>query len=284
MPSLIPKLLSPRSKEEKLKRQDSKDDIRSVWKSSRKDSKEESTKGFAFGKEDFKHGIRIFRRDNSREDVGRESRNSNANAAAAVAAKGKQSGKEEKQDRTEERVGVSTASKSKSTVHEHIRTKVTGRESKETPDGEPTRRDEETPVYLDQNERVRIEAAVSNEETMLDVVVADEKLLEGQEGVKRSEKSEKKETEEKRPTDPGKEEDPMGQEEQVSENENNIHSMKESAESFLENVDTDVTAYGTNEQKAVADFPHGKKSDDFQVVSKSRPMCFVVLKYRTTER
>ncbi|XP_076172876.1 uncharacterized protein LOC143149426 isoform X1 [Ptiloglossa arizonensis] len=266
VPSLIPKLLSPRSKEEKLKRQDSKDDIRSVWKSSRKDSKEESTKGFAFGKEDFKHGIRIFRRDNSREDVGRESRNSNANAAAAVAAKGKQSGKEEKQDRTEERVGVSTASKSKSTVHEHIRTKVTGRESKETPDGEPTRRDEETPVYLDQNERVRIEAAVSNEETMLDVVVADEKLLEGQEGVKRSEKSEKKETEEKRPTDPGKEEDPMGQEEQVSENENNIHSMKESAESFLENVDTDVTGYGTNEQKAVADFPHGKKSDDFQVV------------------
>ncbi|XP_053977507.1 uncharacterized protein LOC128875706 isoform X1 [Hylaeus volcanicus] len=262
LPSLIPKLLSPRSKEEKLKRQDSKDDIRSAWKSGRKESKEE-LRSSVFGKEDSKHGIRIFRRDNSREDVGRDGKNSNANAAAnvGVAAKGKQSGKEEKQDRPEERVGVSTTSKSKSTVNEHGRTKVSARESKETLDGKSSRRDEESP-RVEQNARVRIEAG-SKEETMLDVVVADEKLLEEQEGVRKGEKGGQLE---KKLTKPGKEEDPMCEEEEVSENEKHIDSMKDSAESFLESTETDVAEFETNERKAVGDLGHGKKSDDFQVV------------------
>ncbi|XP_043252616.1 uncharacterized protein LOC122397499 isoform X1 [Colletes gigas] len=252
VPSLIPKLLSPRSKEEKLKRQDSKDDIRSIWKSSRKDAKEDA-KSSVPGKEDSKHDVRVSRRDSSREDVGRDSRNSNVNATAVVAAKGKQSGKEEKQERTEERVGVSTTSRSKLTAHEYGRTKASARESKEMLDGKPSRRDEES-LYIEQNERVRIEAG-GKEGTMLDVDPADEKLIEDREGVKRGQEVANAEKEVV---------DLLHEEEQVSENENNTDSMKESAESFLEN-ETDVTDFEANERKAT-DFGHGKKSDDFQVV------------------
>ncbi|KOC63009.1 Synaptotagmin-like protein 5, partial [Habropoda laboriosa] len=261
VPSLIPKLISPRSKEDRLKRQDSKDDIRCVPKTARKDSKEE-TRSTAFqsvAKEDSKHGIRLFRRDNSREDVGRESANSNANSAA-VAAKGKQVGKEEKQERTEERVGVSSTSKSKSTVHEQGRTKVPGREgSKESRDGKSSRNDEEEPC-VEQYERVRTEEA-ANEQTMLDVVVTDEKLLEEQEGVKKGEKEVKKEI---HATEADKEEESsMVEVVEALENNKNVDSMKETAESLVENPETDVTALGTYERK---DTVHGRKSDEFQVV------------------
>ncbi|XP_017759117.1 PREDICTED: uncharacterized protein LOC108550033 isoform X2 [Eufriesea mexicana] len=260
LPSLIPKLLSPRNKEERLKRQDSKDDIRCLSKWSRKDWKEE-TRGSASqsaGKEDSKYGIRLFRRDNSREDVGRESANSNANSAA-FAAKGKQVGKEEKQERTEERVGVSTTSKSKSTVHEQGRTRAPGREgSKESLDGKSSRNDEEGP-RVNQHERVKAEAA-ANEQTMLDVVVSDEKLLEEQEGVR---KGEKEAREEKRATEANKEEDSMVEEAEALENDKNVDSMKETAECLIENSETDVTAFGAYERK---DIGHGRKLDDFQVV------------------
>ncbi|XP_043586744.1 uncharacterized protein LOC122569574 isoform X3 [Bombus pyrosoma] len=253
LPSLIPKLLSPKNKEDRLKRQDSKDDIRCVFKSNRKDSKEETRASFfnqSTGKEDSKYGIRLFRRDNSREDVGRESANSNANNAA-VAAKGKQAGKEEKQERTEERVGVSTTSKSKSTVHEQGRTRAPDREgSKESLYGsKPSRNDEEGP-RVNQHERVKAEAA-ANEQTMLDVVVTDEKLLEEQEGVKKGEK------------EANKEENLMVEEAEASENDKNTDSMKEIAENLIENSEADVTAFGTYDRK---DSACGRKSDDFQVV------------------
>ncbi|XP_018303244.1 uncharacterized protein [Mycetomoellerius zeteki] len=105
VPSLIPKLLSSRSKEERLKRQDSKDDIRPLSRSARKDFKEESkSPSLAISQtstnkdEVYKSGIRIFRRENSREDVGRDSANS-----IKESAKGKQ---QEKQERTEVVGGV----------------------------------------------------------------------------------------------------------------------------------------------------------------------------------
>ncbi|XP_076686006.1 uncharacterized protein LOC143378009 isoform X2 [Andrena cerasifolii] len=257
LPSLIPKLLSPRSKDEKLKRQDSKDDVRTAGKSSRKDSKEE-TKGWpvqSVSKEEAKHGIRIFRRESSREDVGRDSANSNA-SAGAVAAKGKQSGKEEKQDRAEERVGVSTTSKSKSALHEPGKTKVPCRGSRESLDGKSPRNDEEA-FLIEQYERVR-SAVGSKEETMLDV--ADEKLHEDPEGVKKGDKEGREEK--------GlmvKKEDSMVEEEEALENDKNTHS-KENTEGLLESPETDVTAFGIYERRGVADFGHGKKPDDFQVV------------------
>ncbi|XP_043514593.1 uncharacterized protein LOC122531077 isoform X4 [Frieseomelitta varia] len=265
LPSLIPKLLSPRNKEDRLKRQDSKDDIRCVSKSNRRDSKEEARGSFqssqSTGKEDSKYGIRLFRRDNSREDVGRESANSNANSAA-VAAKGKQAGKEEKPERTEERVGVSTTSKSKSTVHEQGRTRTPGRESsRESLDGKSSRNDEEGP-RASQRERVRAET-VANEQTMLDVVVTDEKLLEEQEGVKKGEK-EAKEEKPRATLEVNKEENSMVEEREALENDKNDRgSMKETTESLIENSEADVATLGTYERKDVG---HGRKSDDFQVV------------------
>ena len=182
--------------------------------------------------------------------MGRESANSNANNAA-VAAKGKQAGKEEKQERTEERVGVSTTSKSKSTVHEQGRTRALDREgSKESLYGKSSRNDEEGP-RVNQHERVKAEAA-ANEQTMLDVVVTDEKLLEEQEGVKKGEK------------EANKEENLIVEEAEALENDKNTDSMKEIAESLIENSEADVTAFGTYDRK---DSACGRKSDDFQVVS-----------------
>ncbi|KAG6802378.1 hypothetical protein HZU73_02284 [Apis mellifera caucasica] len=255
LPSLIPKLLSPRVKEDRLKRQDSKDDIRCSSKSIRKETKEE-TRGSGVqstGKEDSKYVIRLFRRDNSREDVGRDSLNSNANSSA-IAAKGKQGGKEEKQERTEEqRVGVSTTSKSKSTVHEQGKTKA--REgSKESLDGK--RNDEEGPC-ASQHERVKVEA---KEQTMLDVVVNDEKkLVEEQEGVKKGDKEEILGCTEAR-----KEGESMVEEAEVFENDKNKDSMKEISESLIENSEPDCNAFGTFERKDIG--IHGRRSDDFQVV------------------
>ncbi|KOX68849.1 Synaptotagmin-like protein 3 [Melipona quadrifasciata] len=261
LPSLIPKLLSPRNKEDRLKRQDSKDDIRCVSKSNRRDSKEETRGSFqssqSTGKEDSKYGIRLFRRDNSREDVGRESANSNANSAA-VAAKGKQAGKEEKTERTEERVGVSTTSKSKSTVHEQGRTRTPGRESsRESLDGKSSRNDEEGP-RASQHERVRAEA-VANEQTMLNVVVTDEKLLEEQEGVKKGEK----EAKEEKPCATLEVNSMVEETEALENDKNDKDSMKETTDNLIENSETDVATLGTYEKKDVG---HGRKSDDFQVV------------------
>ncbi|XP_029175855.1 uncharacterized protein LOC114944217 isoform X2 [Nylanderia fulva] len=101
VPSLIPKLLSSRSKEERLKRQDSKDDIRYSSKSGRKEETKSSS--LVIGKDEAgKLGIRIFRRDNSREDVGRDGTN-----LIKESAKGKQ---QEKQERVEN-VGGTTRSR-----------------------------------------------------------------------------------------------------------------------------------------------------------------------------
>lgn len=241
-------MLSPRSKEERLKRQDSKDDIRGLWKSSRKDGKEES-RGSA-GKEDCKYGIRLFRRDNSREDVARESGNSNANSAA-LAGKGKQAGKEEK---PEERVGVWSSSKSKWTVQEQGRTRSQGREgSKESLDGGKWSRNEEEGPRVNQNERVKAQ----NQQTMLDVVLTDEKpLLEEQQAARKADKQS------------NKEEDQMVQQAEALENDKNADSMKETAECLIDSSETDVTAFGPYERK---DIGHGKKLDDFQVVSSVSP-------------
>ncbi|XP_076248913.1 uncharacterized protein LOC143188497 isoform X3 [Calliopsis andreniformis] len=260
VPSLIPKLLSPRNKEDKLKRQDSKDDVRSLFKSNRKDSKEEARSSVLQlgNKEDSKLGIRLFRRDNSREDVGRDSANSNT-IAGPVAAKGKQPSKEEKQERTEERVGVSTTSKSKLTVHEQGKTKLLARESRESLDGRSSRHDEEA-VPVEQNERVRSEVG-SKEGTMLDVVVVDEKLLEDQEAVKRGEREGKEEKELE-----ARKEDPMVEQKEAVENDKSIESMKEAAEGLLDTSETDASAFGASERKTAADLSHGKKAEDFQVV------------------
>ncbi|XP_015434021.1 PREDICTED: uncharacterized protein LOC107189855 [Dufourea novaeangliae] len=247
VPSLIPKLLSGRSKEEKLKRQDSKDDIRSNVKFVRKDLKEE-TKSSVFqpgSKEDSKHGIRLFRRDSSHADVGRDSVNLNAHATG-VTAKGKQAGREEKQERADERVGVSAVVRSRSTVHEQ-RTKVLSREGRETADCKSSRNDEEC---LQQNDGMKAKTG-SKEETMLDVVAAEEKLLQDREGIKRDDKGKLMEVENAK----------QMVEQQLAEDDRSSDSMKDSVTD-----ETDATHFGASERKIAGDLGQGKKFDDFQVV------------------
>nr|XP_033338945.1 uncharacterized protein LOC117227629 [Megalopta genalis] len=248
VPSLIPKLLSPRNKDDKLKRHDSKDDIRFGGKLSRKNSKEE-VRGSPFqsgNKEDCKHGIRLFRRDNSREDVGRNSGgNSNGNATG-VAAKGKQDGKEE------ERVGVS--SRPKSTVQEQARTKVVlAREDRETFDEKWSRNEEEC-VNARENDRVKPEPD-TKEKIMLDVVAAEEKLF--KQGVKKSDKAKKIATEQ---------EDQIDQEYQDEEGYKDIESTKETDDSEFDHVEADCIDLRENEKKIAADLGQGKKSEDFQMM------------------
>ncbi|XP_076226143.1 uncharacterized protein LOC116427482 isoform X2 [Nomia melanderi] len=248
VPSLIPKLLSTRSKEDKLKRQDSKDDIRFGGKLSRRNSKEE-VRGNAFqagNKEDCKHGVRLFRRDNSREDVGRNSGgNSNGNATG-VSTKGKQDGKEE------ERVGVST--RPKSTVQEQGRTKaVLAREDRETFDDKWSRNEEDC-LNVKENDRVRLEIECK-EKIMLDVVDPEEKLH--MEGVKNSDRMEKIVT---------GQEDRMEQEEQDEGGIEDTESVKETVEYVFDHVEVDGTGFRENERKIAVDINQGKKFEDFQVV------------------
>lgn len=249
VPSLIPKLLSTRSKEDKLKRQDSKDDIRFGGKLSRRNSKEE-VRGNAFqagNKEDCKHGVRLFRRDNSREDVGRNSGgNSNGNATG-VSTKGKQDGKEE------ERVGVST--RAKSTVQEQGRTKaVLAREDRETFDDKWSRSEEDC-LNGKENDRVRFEIECK-EKIMLDVLDLKEKLF--MEGVKKSDRMEKIVT---------GQEDRMEQEEQDEGGIEDAESVKETVEYVFDHVEVDGTGFRENERKIAVDVNQGKKFEDFQVVS-----------------
>lgn len=118
VPSLIPKLLPFRGKEERLKRQDSKDDIRHSVKPARKDPREEAKSPLFVATpltptskdEAGKSGLRIFRRDNSRED--------SVGSANSI----KESAKGTKQERAAESVGGSTA-KSKVTGGEQNRIK-----------------------------------------------------------------------------------------------------------------------------------------------------------------
>ncbi|XP_033214802.1 uncharacterized protein LOC117171527 isoform X2 [Belonocnema kinseyi] len=106
IPSFIPKLLSPRNKEEKLKRQDSKDDIRHIFGTNRRQREEtKPSTGQTFVRDDVKTGIRFFRRE-SKEDVGRESATTITNSCLT---KERPLNKEELQEWTDECVGETTS-------------------------------------------------------------------------------------------------------------------------------------------------------------------------------
>ena len=106
IPSFIPKLLSPKNKEEKLKRQDSKDDIRHIAGTNRRQKEETKPSiGQTFVRDDVKTGIRFFRRE-SKEDVGRESATTITNSCVT---KERPLNKEESQEWTDECVGETTS-------------------------------------------------------------------------------------------------------------------------------------------------------------------------------
>ncbi|XP_012284057.1 uncharacterized protein LOC105701690 isoform X2 [Orussus abietinus] len=166
VPSLIPKLFSPRSKEDRLKRQDSKDEIprgkderlkrqdskddiryprsgRAAAKDSKesKESKEsKDTRDEAKiatgppGRDDGKSGIRISRRD-SREDVGRES--TNASVSACCTGRAKHPAREERQEWTDGCVGEGSRSRPGTAEQGKTGSKASRRESREDVEARP---------------------------------------------------------------------------------------------------------------------------------------------------
>lgn len=273
VPSLIPKLLSSRNKEDRLKRQDSKDDIRHVSKLARKDSKEEAKPSsliasptFASKDEIGKLGIRIFRRDNSREDVGRETSNS-----IKESAKGKQ------QDRQERTEGVASVAKSK----------VAGDQSKtRCEDGKDdaidvvgsSLRSEEAIALIERNEIIpdsqhNGKTDVENQEArMLDVIVAENRTQNGRMREQNTmivgeEMIDEKHFLATRETD-----------ESVSENDkerDNDEETRDTGERSLDvGSDGDVTGI-VGERKGPLEIGYGKKPDEFQVVSEYACELFV---------
>lgn len=261
VPSLIPKLLSSRSKEERLKRQDSKDDIRYPSKSARKDSKEDAKTSSLVAspftsKDDVKaSGIRIFRRDNSREDVGRESANSIGST------KGKQQDKT--QERTEDR-GVGGATRSRAPGEQNRSRCEDGKdaineESSSRCDESvvPSERDEAT--REDKEEEIVTQADVEDVQDagMIDVIVAED-----------------------RTQDERREQDTMIVGEVIDEKhllarepvesaENDKQDDEETgdtAERLLDSSDGDVTGI-TGERRSLLEIGYGKRLDEFQVVS-----------------
>ncbi|XP_072742483.1 uncharacterized protein [Anoplolepis gracilipes] len=249
VPSLIPKLLSSRSKEERLKRQDSKDDIRHSSKSGRK---EENKSSFVISPasnsskdEANKSGIRIFRRDNSREDVGRDSAN-----PIKESAKGKQ---QDRQERTE-------------SVGDAVKSRVAGIEQngrcengKNDPNDieELSSRNETIEVAIERHEIILDSPAdVENWSTrMLDVIVAEDSTQEvpdtiGEEVVK----------EKRLLATPESVESVV---ENDKERNNNDEEMRDTADRLLDvGSDGDVIS----ERKGPLEIGYGKRPDEFQVI------------------
>lgn len=262
LPSLIPKLLSSRSKEERLKRQDSKDDIRHSSKSSRKDSKEETKSSSLIAspsanKDDGgckASGIRIFRRDNSREDVGRESANSIGSA------KGKQQDKT--QERTEDRsVGSATRSRA---VGEQNRTKCEdGKDAVDVVE-ESSCKESVIPIERDETTRdkdeitAQADVEIVQDAGMVDVIVAEDRTQnerQEQDTMVVGEVLDEKHLLAREPIESTSENDKQDDDE-----------TRDTAERLLDGSDGDVTGIA-GERRSLLEIGYGKRLDEFQVVS-----------------
>lgn len=267
---MIPKLLSSRNKEERLKRQDSKDDIRHSSKTARKDLKEETIKSsslvasptYASKDETSKSGIRIFRRDNSREDVGRDNSNS-----IKESGKGKQ---QEKQERTE---SVGGAARSRSTS-EHNRARFEDGDSKDDANDteEPQSKSveavtsiEQDDVILDSRQDEKVGAENRQEARMLNVIVAenrvqDERMQESRTMVVGEEVIDAKYLLANR-------EPVESVEENHKEQDHDEEESRNIAEQLLD-VSSDGDVNSTiGERKGPLEIGYGKRPDEFQVVS-----------------
>lgn len=257
MPSLIPKLLSSRGKEERLKRQDSKDDVRHPFRSARRDSKEEAkpaplvAPSSADKDEAAKPGLRIFRRDNSREDVGVD-----VSSNSSGSAKGRQ------QDKTEDRAGVGggatrSRGEQKEIGERSSRTSRCGENGKDNAvEGSSSPRSEAPIVPFD-------EAADSDEirdsARMIDVIVAENRTQEErrvQDKMVVGELIDEKHLLAREPTVEAAENDKRDDDE----------TRDITTDRLLDCSDSDVTG-ASGERKGLLEIGYGKKLDEFQVVS-----------------
>lgn len=284
MPSLIPKLLSSRNKEERLKRQDSKDDIRHLSKSVRKDLKEECkspslvTSPTSVSKDEVcKSGIRIFRRDNSREDVGRDSANS-----IKESAKGKQ---QEKQERTEI---VGGAARLKATGDQSRTRYEDGKDNANDAEESPSRREEAvasiesdlTVLDVQSDEKANAE---HQDVRMIDVIIAenrtqDERMRQQDTMVLGNEAiNEKHLLVTREPIESVAKND-------ESQDNDEEEETRHTAEQLLDiGSDGDVTGIAS-ERKGSLEIGYGKRPDEFQVVSEYACVLFVVCGRNTRGR
>ncbi|XP_012525832.2 LOW QUALITY PROTEIN: uncharacterized protein LOC105830793 [Monomorium pharaonis] len=265
VPSLIPKLLSSRSKEERLKRQDSKDDIRHLPRFARKDFKEENkspslvTSPTSISKDEvWKTGIRIFRRDNSREDVGRDSANS-----IKESAKGKQ---QEKQERTEIVNDVGARLKA---TGEPSRTRCEdGKDDANDTNEESSSRREEAVDSIESDStlldaRPNEKADAEHQERMIiaENRTQDERMREQDTMVLGNEAIDEKHLLATREPIESVAENDKGQD-----NEDEEETRTDTAEQLLDvGSDGDVTGI-TSERKGSLEIGYGKRLDEFQVV------------------
>lgn len=262
VPSLIPKLLSTRSKEERLKRQDSKDDIRHSSKSGRKEETKfsslivvSSTSG---GKDEAgKSGIKIFRRDNSREDVGRDSTN-----PIKESAKGKQ------QDRQERVESVGGATRSRVAGIEQSRTRCEDDKNDANDIEELSSRNEATieASSLEQHEIILLDSRIDAENRntrMLNVIVSEDST--------RNERMRERDTmimgeevinEKRLLVTPESIESIV---ENDKERNNNEEELRDTADRLLD-VGSDAGDV-IGERKGPLEIGYGKRPDEFQVVS-----------------
>jgi hypothetical protein len=276
VPSLIPKLLSTRGKEERLKRQDSKDDIRHSSKIARKDSssKEENSKSSslivalsASKDESSKSGIRVFRRDNSREDVGRDSSNS-----IKEFGKGKQ---QEKQERTENVGGVARSR----IAGEQNRTSCEDNDSKDDADDVEESSSKNAEVSFEQDEVIlesRQDERLQDRQNarMFDVIITENRIQDER-------------MQEKRTMVVGEEiidakyllanREPV---ESIKKNDKQRDNDEEETTDITERLldigsDGDIT--GTiGERKGPLEIGYGKRPDEFQVVSEYTCESYVI--------
>lgn len=254
-----------------MKRQDSKDDIRHLSKSARKEENKFPSLAISptsVNKDEVcKSGIRIFRRDNSREDVGRDCANS-----IKESAKGKQ---QEKQERTEI---VGGAAKLKASGEQGRKRCEDGKDDANDVEELSSRR-EEAIASVEPNSTVldaRPDEKPDEEHRdakMIDMIIAenrmqDERMREQDTMVLGNEAIDEKHLLATR--------EPI---ESVVENDkrqgNDEEETRDTAEQLLDvGSDGDVTGIAS-ERKGSLDIGYGKRPDEFQVVSEYACVLFV---------
>lgn len=247
-----------------MKRQDSKDDIRHLSRSARKDFREEGKSPVisptSASKDEFcKSGIRIFRRDNSREDVGRDGANS-----IKESAKGKQ---QEKQERAEV---VGGAARLKATGEQSRTRCEDGKDNANDTEGSSSRREEAIAsnepdsTVLDARPDEKADAE-HQDARIIDVIIAenrtqDERMRKQDTMVLGNEAIDEKHLLATR--------EPI---ETVAVNDegqdNDEEETRDTAEQLLDaGSDGDVTGIA-GERKGSLEIGYGKRPDEFQVVS-----------------
>lgn len=252
--------MSPRNKEEKLKRQDSKDDIRHIGGLNRRqkevvkdETKSSSSSCQISSRDESKTGVRFFRRE-SKEDVGRES----ATITNSCVTKERPLSKKELQEWTEECVGDTTRPKlteSDCSITYKENTDTLSVTSQELREDKNTQEENNSEKVVSMANELKTEERVDEENA--------QKLNKSENTVGKN--TVKDEIEEKI-----KERKVLGDKEfddDKGEDTLDFQNFEHTHEESVSGSDADVVPVSSGEMKIVPDvMSPGKKCEDFQVV------------------